>query len=423
MAWATTTNTRVVVRSGGHSFDGFPVQDDSILMDLRDLNRVALDESGRIELMPAATTLDVANALTPVNRIVPNGECPTVAMGGLVSGGGFGYASRQFGLTLDSLLKATIICSDGRIVEANAEENSDLFWACRGGAGCAGVMTDMLLQTYPVEIVTGFTSTWRWSDAIDVIALFSTVLFDNADSLDLKLKMRTTGPDRFIDSSRAGPPEAEPGTPLVQIHGQYLGEEAAARELLRPLLSHSSLLHVDVREESYHDAVLQLVPLDIVTNPVPKTLRPLRVASDLGRGAPSESEMRALIRFIEALQYEPDLNGGAIIIEPCNGKVAKVDPRATCFVHRDADLVYEWELFHPLPLAPEIDQRFHDLLTELRFALDATLTGGRYVNYADKLDSPTHWWGENLTRLENIVERHDPDHLLISRLHPLVSGE
>ena len=178
-----------------------------------------------------------------------------------------------------------------------------------------------------------------------------------------------------------------------------------------------------MREESYHDAILQLVPLDIVTNPVPKTLRPLRVASDLGRGAPSESEMRALIRFIEALQYEPDLNGGAIVIEPCNGKVAIVDTRATCFVHRDADLIYEWELFHQLPLAPEIDQRFHDLLTELRFELEATLTGGRYVNYADKLDSPTHWWGENLIRLENTVERYDPERLLISRLHPLVSSE
>ena len=137
LRWAAESGTRVAVRSGGHSLDGFPVQEGVVLIDMRDLNAVDVSEPGRIRVMPAATVADVAKALAPLGHALPAGECPTVGMAGLTSGGGFGYAGRRFGLTLDSMIEASVALPDGRVHTVSADRNPDLYWACRGGAGCA----------------------------------------------------------------------------------------------------------------------------------------------------------------------------------------------------------------------------------------------------------------------------------------------
>ena len=418
MGWASSSDTRVSIRSGGHSFDGFPIRNGEVLLDLRDLNTIELDPSGRLHVMPGATTMEVARALDGSGRALPTGDCPTVGLGGLVSGGGFGYATRHLGLTLDFLAEATVVTPIGEILTANDTTNADLFWALRGGAGCVGIATDLVLNTVPLESVTGMTLGWRWEAADEAILLFSKLMHTAPTELDLKLKIRTTGADRFIDESSPGPADAVPGIPLVHIDGQFLGHQDVARSIMEPLLNHPAALDPTIREESYFDAMLQLVPLDLLNDPAPDSLRPTRVASDISREDLGAAEAAAIVNFIEAVQFAPDLIGGAILIEANNGAVTASAPDETAYVHRAGGLLYEWELFGKVPADEGLNARQDVLLRETRQGLADVLTGGRYVNYADTLDTPSDWWGDNVDRLTSIADRYDPDRILISRLRP-----
>jgi len=418
LRWARTTGTRVSVRSGGHSFDGFPVRDGGVLVDLRDLNDVVLDDSGRLHAMPGATIAKISRTLDGSGRALPTGDCPTVGLGGLVTGGGFGYATRHFGLTLDFLLEATVVTAQGDTLTASETVNPDLFWAVRGGAGCTGVVTDVVLNTVALEDVTGMTLGWDWGAADEAILIFADLMRSAPTELDLKIKIRTTGTDRFMDETSPGPDDAIPGRPLVHIDGQFLGHRDDATALLRPLLDHPAARAPQIREETYLEAMLQLVPLDILSNPAPETLRPCRVASDFSRGPLGQPEADAIVRFVHELQTAPAFEGGAILIEPSNGAVGARQAGDCAFPHRRSDLLYEWELFGDPETNVRLAERHDALLAETRDSLADVLSGGRYVNYADSLDGAADWWGDNASRLAVIARRCDPDGLLISRLRP-----
>ncbi len=46
-----------------------------------------------------------------------------------------GLASRQLGLTCDTVSGLRIVTADGRIRHVDERTDPDLFWACRGGGG------------------------------------------------------------------------------------------------------------------------------------------------------------------------------------------------------------------------------------------------------------------------------------------------
>lgn len=100
-------------------------KNNTVMLDLRHLHRVSLGD-GVLKLMPTATNLSVNQAPAGVSYVLPGGDCPTVAMGGQLSGGGFGYVGKCFGLTLASLVEATVVTGDGSIVTASREHNRDL---------------------------------------------------------------------------------------------------------------------------------------------------------------------------------------------------------------------------------------------------------------------------------------------------------
>jgi FAD/FMN-containing dehydrogenase len=420
LAWAGEVGERVSVRSGGHSFDGAPLVDGGVLLDLQRLDSVDVREDGLVVVGPGARVKSIALRLADQGLAVPIGNCPTVGIGGLCSGGGFGYLTRSLGLTCDSLVAATVVTPAGGIVRCDASTEPELLWALRGGGGCAGIATELVLATASISTVAGVNASFRWEAAAEAILRFAEVQAAGPERLDLKLALRTTGPDRYIDNSDVGPEGCRPGTPFVSLEGHLLGPVDEARDLLGPLLDPELALDSRVEEVSYHDAVLREIPLGFIDDPAPPTLRPVRVASDFGRGRPSRKHAEAIVACIAALQDEPDLHGGGVVIEPADGAVARPGVQESAFAHRDASLLYEWELFHGADGADGADHELLDgHLDQLRTDLAGHLTGGRYVNYVDRLDTPADLWGANLARLREISAGADPARTIVSRLHPL----
>ncbi|HEV8070731.1 MAG TPA: FAD-dependent oxidoreductase, partial [Planctomycetaceae bacterium] len=160
--FAREHNLRVVVKGGGHSYQGTSNAPDSLLIWTRAMNGIALHDSfvpkgceGKIAPQPAVTVgsgaiwLHVYNAVTTkAGRYVQGGGCATVGVAGLIQSGGFGSFSKSFGLAAAGLLEAEVVLADGSVRIANAGSDPELFWALKGGGGGSlGVVTRLTLRT------------------------------------------------------------------------------------------------------------------------------------------------------------------------------------------------------------------------------------------------------------------------------------
>ena len=418
LRWARDEGVRVSPRSGGHSFDGFPVRPGCVLLDLSPMRDAGLEAKGLLRVQPGSRVLALAEALAPAGRALPLGDCGTVAVGGLMAGGGFGYASRQFGLTIDNLVEATVVTGNGEVLRVDADNAPPLYWSCRGGGGSACIVTEFVIRSFVAGQVTAFDIVWDWAAAREALLGFDAVIRSAPRKFDLKLKIRTTGDGRFLDSAAAGPQGCTPGTPFVELSGQYLGPRAEAEALLAPLSDHPAAQKVLIRQEDYFDAVRELLPLPGLNDPAPPTLRPMRVASDFVEGELRSGDVDVLVGFVDALQHARDLWGGCILLEPADGAVNDVASAATAYPHRKGRLVLQWEMIESSDPHAAGTARLDDLLSNAREALGPLLTGGRYVNYADRMDTAEDWWSANLGKLRSIAAAHDRSRTIVSRLYP-----
>ena len=140
-----------------------------MLIDLGALNRVVIDaQKGTAVVGGAALNADVLAATAGRPWLLPGGTCLGVGVGGLTLGGGIGYNTHWAGLTCDHLRSSRIVTAGGEVLEIDATTNSDLFWACRGGAGGNfGINTSIYLRPgeAPRTAVTFYRFDWRGADA------------------------------------------------------------------------------------------------------------------------------------------------------------------------------------------------------------------------------------------------------------------
>jgi FAD/FMN-containing dehydrogenase len=168
--FARDHNLRLVIKGGGHSYQGTSNAPDSLLIWTREMNAITLHDSfvprgcnGTVRPQPAVTVetgarwVAVYNAVTTRGgRYVQGGGCATVGVAGLISSGGFGSFSKKFGQAAAALLEAEIVTADGTALIVNACNHNDLFWGIKGGGGGSlGVLTKLTLRTRELPTTFG----------------------------------------------------------------------------------------------------------------------------------------------------------------------------------------------------------------------------------------------------------------------------
>src|SRR5215211_2558208 len=168
--FARENDVLLAIRGGGHNGGGLGVADDGLVIDLSRMRGVRVDPEARtVRVEGGATWGDVDHATHTFGLAVPTGIISTTGVGGLALGGGHGYLSRKFGLTIDNLLEADVVLADGSLVKASEEENGDLFWAIRGGGGNFGVVTSFLFRGNPVSTVYAGPMLWELDRAEEIL--------------------------------------------------------------------------------------------------------------------------------------------------------------------------------------------------------------------------------------------------------------
>src|SRR5262249_4040162 len=156
----------VAMRGGGHNGPGLGSCDDGLVIDLSLMKSVRVDPARRpVRVDAGCTSGDVDHATHAFGLAVPFGIVSTTGVAGLTLGGGTGYLTRKFGLTIDNLLEADIVLADGSFVNASKSQHPDLFWALRGGGGNFGVVTSFLFQAHPVQTVYAGPIFWEATHA------------------------------------------------------------------------------------------------------------------------------------------------------------------------------------------------------------------------------------------------------------------
>lgn len=150
------------IRSGGHNGPGLGSCNDGLVIDLSLMKGVRVDPSRcTVQAGAGCTQGDVEHAAHGFGLAVPAGIVSTTGIAGLTLGGGHGYLTRKFGLTIDNLLETDVVLADGSFVTANKSQHNDLFWALRGGGGNFGVVTSFVYRAHPVDTVYAGPIFWE----------------------------------------------------------------------------------------------------------------------------------------------------------------------------------------------------------------------------------------------------------------------
>jgi FAD/FMN-containing dehydrogenase len=220
----------VSIRGGAHNTAGTAACDDGLMIDLSAMNAVTVDpEQRRATAAGGALLADLDGATQAHGLAVPAGLISHTGVGGLTLGGGMGWLTRQFGLSIDNLVAAEVVTAAGRVLRAAADENPDLFWAIRGGGGNFGVVTEFEFRLHEVDptVQLGMFF-WSLDDGPDALRLLREIVTDMPPGVNAVIGAMNAPPAPFV------PPQHHfaPGYALVLV-GFGSAEHAMIVEQIR----------------------------------------------------------------------------------------------------------------------------------------------------------------------------------------------
>ncbi|MFL5944900.1 MAG: FAD-binding oxidoreductase [Gaiellaceae bacterium] len=243
----------VAVRSGGHSFPGFSVADDALLIDLSPMKGVRVDPVRRTARVQAGVLLGELDRETQAFGLaVPSGIVTHTGVAGLTLGGGIGWIMRKHGLSVDQLRRVDVVTADGDFVKASADENEDLFWGMRGAGSNFGVATEFEFDLVPVgpEILAG-PIFWKMDDSPEVLRFYRDWAKDAPDDLMTIVIHRKAPPLPFV-------PEELHGQPVVMVIPCWIGDFDEGEKFIKPMREFGSPIADVLTRKPYlaHQAML-----------------------------------------------------------------------------------------------------------------------------------------------------------------------
>jgi FAD/FMN-containing dehydrogenase len=341
----------------------------------------------------------VYDELGPRGRGIPGGSCPTVGIAGLTQGGGVGVLTRAYGLTCDSVTAMQVVLAGGRIVTASADEDSDLFWALRGGGGGhLGVVTSFTFTTFAAPTITRAYVAWPYAAADQVVPQFLRTVPRADRKLWATLKLLGG--------------KSHPSGPALFMSATWTGPASGMSSALQPFLSQVPSPTTDSRSTaSYLDTMLTYagcssIPVDQChTGPGGSLDREAFAATSHIINSP-HVDMGALQAQLSAAQ-DSGLKEAGISIDSLGGSVNDVGGDDTAFGHRGALATVQYTATYdsgPATAATTYVRGF-------RSAMTGAWGTGAYVNYADASlsDYQQAYFGANAGRLAQAHATYDPN--------------
>ena len=218
------------VKGGGHNIAGTSIAPGGLTLDMSLMRTVHVDPAAGIAHVGAGCLLKHVDAATQEHGLAAVlGFVSETGVAGLTLGGGFGYLTRRFGWTVDSLEAVEIVTADGQVRTASRDEEPELFWALRGGGGNFGVVTGFTFRLFEVgPVITGGLIAWSADEADKVLAMYSDFTESAQREVTTALVVRLAPPAPFV------PPEWH-GKPIVAMVVCHSGSDPEGD--LRPVRS------------------------------------------------------------------------------------------------------------------------------------------------------------------------------------------
>jgi len=228
--FARSEGRPIAVRGGAHGVAGFSTCDDGIVIDLGQLNQVHVDVESRRALAGGGTTWKIFDTAAQQHGLATTGGLvSSTGIGGFTLGGGIGNLVRKYGLTCDNLLSVELVTADGSVVHASESQNSELFWALRGGGGNFGVATRFELALHAVgPLVLGGPVFYPGEQAAQVVGGWRDLLEEMPDELSTLINLSTAPPAPFL-------PANWHFKKVVALAACWAGEPAEGKEVVKPL--------------------------------------------------------------------------------------------------------------------------------------------------------------------------------------------
>ena len=388
--FAREHNLFVSVRGGGHNIAGNAVCDGGMLIDLSRMKSVRVDPSiQRAWVEPGALLADVDKETQGFGLALPTGINSTTGIAGLTLGAGFGWLTRKYGLTIDNLMTADVVTADGDLLRCSLTENSDLFWAIRGGGGNFGVVTAFEFQLHQVgpQVLSGLV-VHPFSDAASILKEYRKALDTAPDELTCWVVMRQAPPLPFL-------PEEWHGKEILVLAMCYCG---------------------DLEEGERATARLRSIgnPITDVVGPTPFTAWQQAFDPLLAPGARNywkshdfaELADGTIDVLIDAIRRLPGPEC-EVFIGHVGGAAGRIAADATAFPQRSSHFVMN---VHARWREIRMDRPCIDWARELFEATRPYAVGTAYINFMpeDEIDRVEAAYGSNYARLVEVKRKYDP---------------
>jgi FAD/FMN-containing dehydrogenase len=391
--FARENGVLVAVRAGGHNIAGNAVCEGGLLIDLSLMRGVRIDPiSGTARVEPGATLADFDKEAQAFGLATPLGINSTTGVAGLALGGGFGWLSRKFGLTVDNLISADVVTAEGRIIQASATENSDLFWALRGGGGNFGVVSSFEFRLHPVgPMVLSGLIVHPFARARELLAGYRQVAAKAPDELTQWVVLRKAPPLPFL-------PAEVHGKEILVFAVCHVGEERDGNRALEPLRALGTPIADVVGMQPF---TAWQGAFDPLLTPGAYNYWKSHNFVDLGDGL-----LDVLVSQVGRLPTDEC----EIFIGQLGGATSRVAPDATAYPHRNANFAIN---VHTRWRDPADQRRSIDWARKLFAEAAPYATGGVYVNFMpeDEIDRISGAYGTNYPRLAALKAKYDPGNL------------